>query len=296
MDLGLIFMALITRSRMPAKLRPQLTINAPATAEEDLHPLVEALVCDTHTAALMTAVIASIVNTLREPSGARSQADLEIYLPQQPALLLALPRWASETGIGTSVLASIVGFFADAENARLQTGHYFTDANLMGLERAAALHQFILAKAWRSVCRSAAAAVEDLNDDSGEVLPELYMLNAGVLKRLLDAAAHGEAPCVDAQGRPYLPALPQRRRSSRRMVGQPAMVTAAGTTMRAFVRDVSTGGFGLEQVGLLDTGASVVVELPTGRRFAGEVVWYKRRRSGIRFTRPLSPNDPLLWG
>lgn len=66
--------------------------------------------------------------------------------------------------------------------------------------------------------------------------------------------------------------------------------------MRAYVRDVSQVGIGLEQAGKLTEGWMATIVLSTGRRFSGAVVWSKSRRAGIRFTVPLTPNDPLLWG
>ena len=122
------------------------------------------------------------------------------------------------------------------------------------------------------------------------------MLSAGVLGRILDAAALGETPCIDADGQPFLPAMPQRRNSTRRKLSQSAKITAAGRTAQAFVRNVSAGGFGLEQVPAFDVGQVLSIELACGRRFTGSIVWYKAGRAGIRLNRTLTPNDPLLWG
>ena len=73
-------------------------------------------------------------------------------------------------------------------------------------------------------------------------------------------------------------------------------MTVAGKSFRIFVRDVSGGGFGLEQVPILRAGTDAIIEISTGRRFSGIIVWYRLGRAGVRFARPLPPNDPLLWG
>ena len=256
----------------------------------------ESLVCETHTAALLTAAMTSVANTLKNLSTARTEVELGPYMPHDPTVVIAFRRWASEADIGIATLSALASYFSDLEPARRQTSRYFADANVIGPDRAAALHQFALTGAWRGVCRSAVSAVKQLNTEIEERLPELYALNAGVLVRLLEAAAQGESPCVDARGQPYLPALPQRRQTSRRMVGQAAMVTIDGAKFRAYVRDVSAGGFGLDQVPIIEAGKTAVIEMITGRRFTGAVVWYKQGRAGVRFVRPLTPNDPLLWG
>jgi hypothetical protein len=67
-------------------------------------------------------------------------------------------------------------------------------------------------------------------------------------------------------------------------------------TSEAFVRDVSAGGLGLERVPQLVPDSIVFVELPSGRRFAGTVAWCDNAAAGIRLSKPLLPNDPLLLG
>ena len=74
--------------------------------------------------------------------------------------------------------------------------------------------------------------------------------------------------------------------SSRRTVSQNGLMTVAGKSFRVFVRDVSAGGFGLEQVPILHAGTGAIVEISTGRRFSGTIAWYKLGRAGVRFTRP----------
>ena len=264
-------------------LSPALNQHAPAkfwqAGTEPPSPLFEAVVCDTHTAALLTVVIASAVNGFKTPGLARTGAQLEMYVPQSSTVTQGFGRWAAEADVKPATIASIAAFFADLEPARRQLGRYFQDANTLGPERAAALHRFALSGVWRGVCHSAHAAILLLNAETDQRLPEFYTLNGGILMRLLQAAATGETPCIDKTGNPFLPALPQRRRSSRRAVGQSALVTINGSTLRAFVRDVSAGGFGLEQVPILQNGAAIRIELSTGRRFAGTVAWYGFQRS-----------------
>lgn len=260
------------------------------------NPLLETFVTDTHTAALLTATITSVANALHVPGTARTQAELQLYLPRDPAVLSGFPRWAVEAGVSPNAAETVLAFFADLGPARRQIERYFTDANAIGLDRASALHRLTLTSAWRGTCRSAAAAVSHLASETEADLPELYELSASVLGRVLDAAALGETPCLNGAGQPFLPALPQRRTSARRMLCQSALVTAAGLKVHAYVRDVSASGFGLEQMPVLDAGQSISVELASGRRFNGSVVWYKAGRAGMRLNRTLTPTDPLLWG
>ncbi len=263
---------------------------------DEPNPLLETIVTDTQTAALLTATIASFANAMHLPGTARTQPELQMFLPRDPAVLAGFRRWASEAGVSLNTAETVSAFFADLGPARRQMQRYFTDANAIGLDRAGALHRLTLTSAWRGACRSAAAAVRHVATETEDDLPELYVLSAGVLGRILDAAALGETPCIDTEGQPFLPALPQRRNSARRILGQMARISAASRTVQAYVRDVSAGGFGLEQIPSFDTGQVLSIELACGRRFTGTIVWYKAGRAGLRLNRTLTPNDPLLWG
>lgn len=264
--------------------------------QNEPNPLLETIVTETHTAALLTATITSVANALHQPGTARTEPELRMYMPGTPAMLSGLRLWASEAGVSPNAAETVLAFFADLNPAQRQMKRYFTDIKVIGLDRACALHRLTLASAWRGACRSAAAAVSHLASETADELPELYELSAGVLGRILDAAAMGDTPCLNGAGQPFLPALPQRRTSARRMLGQTALVTTAGLKVHAYVRDVSASGFGLEQMPVLDAGQSISVELETGRRFMGSVVWYKAGRAGMRLNRTLIPTDPLIWG
>lgn len=183
-----------------------------------------------------------------------------------------------------------------SKSAQRTIGQYFADVRLIGLNRAAVLHQFRLAKAWRSACHSGVDAIGALNAEFDESLPGLYALNVGVLTRLLKAAAAGEAPLLRDNGQIYFPELPQRRRSTRQILNQAVMLQHQGVTTRAFARDVSHGGLGLDHTPKLEPGHIAVVELSSGRRLTGSIIWYNHGRAGLKFDRPLTPNDVLLRG
>lgn len=260
-------------------------------------PLLEKLITDTQGAGLLTAATTSAVNAMRQPGVVRAPNELQSYLPDPNGMLFAMRVLERQSHLPLSTTAAVSTFFASLDPALGEMERYFADANLIGVERAIALHQFSLANIWRRACYTAAEAVTELAQVNQACLPSLYELSAGILGRLLNAAAQGQSPCLMANGLPFLPALPQRRRAARRILGQAATVTLDGNTQRVYARDVSQGGIGLEQVELqLPVGEIVIVTLCTGRRFTGTVAWHKTRRAGISLTVPLAPNDPLLWG
>lgn len=258
-------------------------------------PILEALVVETHSAALLTATIASAVNAFKNPNSERSEKELRPYVPPEPALISVLRNGMLETDLDRDTVAVIVDFFDDLVPARAALDQYFSDANHLGPERAAALHLLGLSNAWRRGCDHALVAVRQLHGYLGR-LPAQYASNSRVLIDLLQDAARGGSPCLDANGKIALPDLPQRRQSARRTICQPCTITYNRTTVEAFVRDVAPGGFGLERAPQMAPKSLVLIELPSGRRFTGVVAWSKGSTAGIRFSRTLLPNDPLLTG
>ena len=120
-------------------------------------PILEALVCETHAAALLAATIASAVNAFRRHDTERSERELKPYVPSEPALISVLRSHMLEADLDPDTVAVIVGFFDDLGPARVALNHYFSDANKLGDERASALHLLTLSNAWQRACDDALA-------------------------------------------------------------------------------------------------------------------------------------------
>ena len=67
--------------------------------QNEPNPLLETIVTETHTAALLTATITSVANALHLPGTARTEPELRMYMPGTPAMLSGLRLWASEAGV-----------------------------------------------------------------------------------------------------------------------------------------------------------------------------------------------------
>ncbi|MGI9404586.1 MAG: PilZ domain-containing protein [Hyphomicrobium sp.] len=274
-----------------------LKIEPPLESEADSNgSFFEALVYEIHSAALLTVTIASAVNAFYEPAAQRSETSLKPYVPHEPAIITALRNLMIETDLDEGTTGVISDFFYDLAPARMVLDRYLADASQIGDERAATLHRFSLTNSWRKACRDALSALQKLHHDVVRKLSAQYARNSNVLTKLLNETSNGGSPCLDVEGQIRLPDLPQRRRSARRTLCQPCIVTHNRKTSEAFVRDVSSGGLGLERVSQLVPDSIVFVELPSGRRLAGVVAWCDGSTAGIRFAKPLLPNDPLLWG
>jgi hypothetical protein len=225
----------------------------------------------------------------------RSESELKPYVPGEPAIISVLRNGMLETDLSEDTVRLVIQFFDDLAPARIALDRYFAEANHIGEDRAAALHLLAVSAAWRRACQDALLAVRQLHSELMQ-LPRQYASNSKLLNNLLQDVIMGGSPCLDGEGRISLPNLPQRRQSARRTVCQPCQLTYNRVTAQAFVRDVSPGGFGLERVPQLVPKTQVEIELPSGRRFTGVVAWCSGSSAGVRFSRALLPNDPLLTG
>jgi PilZ domain-containing protein len=257
--------------------------------------ILEALVCETHSAGLLSATIASAVNAFKDSTSPKREGQLKPYVPREPAIISVLRNGMLEMDLDEDTIAVVIDLFDDLGPARIAIDQYFADANHIGEDRAAALHLLPLRNTWRRACEDALVAVRQLHGYLGQ-LPTQYTSNSNVLIELLESAARGNSPCLDQDGNISIPELPQRRRTARRTICQPCTITHNRTTSVAFVRDVSPGGFGLERVPKLVAKSLILIELPSGRRFTGVVAWCNGTSAGVRFSRTLLPNDPLLSG
>jgi hypothetical protein len=62
-------------------------------------PMLEALVCEVHSAALLTATIASAINAFKRAESTRSDTDLKPYVPGEPAIVSVLRNGMLETDL-----------------------------------------------------------------------------------------------------------------------------------------------------------------------------------------------------
>jgi len=257
-------------------------------------PVIEAMVCELHTAALKCAVVGSVVNAAGPPGAGGSPSELLSLIPGETIIGVANTRSMLESGMSPMVLLAVHDFMSELEPARAVMQRYAVDAALLGIERAHVLHRLLLIDTWRRHSQLALEAVDLVERDLSGRLPSAYSDSARVLNDLLLEVEKGGSPCLGANDRIIIPVLPQRRRSSRRTLLQNCTLIYRNRAHRAFVQNISCGGLGLSRTPTLLRGEAVTVELHNGRRFSGSIVWSSGPFAGMRFTVPLSHRDPLL--
>ena len=140
--------------------------------------MLEALVCETHAAALLTATIASAVNAFRRAdTRPQREPDSSPTCRREPALISVLRNGMLEADLDAETVAVIIEFFDDLGPARIALDQYFADANNIGEERASALHLLSLSTSWRQACDDALAATRQLHG-LPRTLPAQYTSNS----------------------------------------------------------------------------------------------------------------------
>lgn len=258
--------------------------------------LLEAIVSEIHGAAVRTAAVTSYVNALGSGQSLAPPQALTAILPQRPNVLDHLQRCEQELQMPGKSLAAVSQFYVSLGYGHAGVAAFCADADAWGLAKAAFLHRKMLSNVWRRLGCLALGAVTALDPQIKRCLPERYGQNTPILRGVLAKVIQGEWPCLDTNGQPVLPDLPQRRPAPRRMLNRPCVVEHQGKTVQAIVKDISSSGLGLERAPGMTPQKVALVELQGGRCLACVVVWAKGASAGLKFHTALHPNDPLLAG
>ncbi|MGE0857300.1 MAG: PilZ domain-containing protein, partial [Hyphomicrobiaceae bacterium] len=235
--------------------------------------LLRALVHEVQTAAMLTAVAASAVNTGMSPRLAILIAEARFAIADFPARIDDWPQRILQEQLTRSSFEDVAVFYAAFGKAKARLLALEAEANRQGLERALSLNIASLQTSWRLAARHARIAVSELTGELKHVLPDGYATNLATIDALLTASAKGESPCLTAQGHVEVPRLAERRRTPRRSLLQTAIVSIGRSDFSAFVLDVSAGGFGLSRMPPVTAGLRLIVRLQSVRVFSGTIAW-----------------------
>ena len=103
-------------------------------------PMLEALVCEVHSAALLTATIASAINAFRRNGAVRSEAETQALRATRTGDRSVLRNGMLETDLNEDTVRLVIQFFDDLGAGAHRARPIFADANHIGEDRAAALH------------------------------------------------------------------------------------------------------------------------------------------------------------
>ncbi len=221
--------------------------------------------------------------------------DIARFTPQTATLKALLLVLDNNHTVDGRVSAELLSFIAEVDTARAALDAYLDDCEVISPERAGLVHARLLRASWRTLALDAKRHIINLERAGPAPLSELYSQNTRIVSALLNGAGNGLKPCLDENGRLYIPPLPQRRRAPRRSVLQNCVVNGpAQMVQTGFIRDASAGGLGLGRVSGLKRGDHVRVDLANARQLHGSIAWVTGSSAGVRFDVTLKPNDNLI--
>ena len=263
---------------------------------EEGNALFEALVCEFHWAALQIGGIASCMNASLAFERTWMLRTCSNLVPVESPVIKVALRACQEIGLPRELAASISKLFVNLADAKQLTTPLIEQAgafsgsgiSLSKLEQITAL--------WRKLA-------EDCKDLVGRLEPEtrwrfnsMYTGNSLVLGRFLQDAISGGFGCVNGFGEVAIPVLPQRRKTPRYVLLQPCKITDKAGSSVAFARDIATSGMGLDCERDFALREKVIVELRSGRKMKGIIVWTHQKKVNVQFDEPLMREDPLIAG
>jgi PilZ domain len=267
---------------------------ADATAGEGNQRLFEHLISEVHGVAVDIAVVATAANALNDWRARTEPADIARFAPHAGTLEGLLPVLDAHHILSNQASADLLAFMGALTAARATLDAYLDDCDVISAERAGPVHGRSLGIRWRALALEARQLLVALETACPAPLPELFSQNTRVVCALLSGAGNGLKPCLDENGRLYVPPLPQRRRAPRRTVLQNCLVNGPDHVQTGFIRDASAGGLGLGRISSLKRGDRVRIDLANGRQLHGVVAWVTGSSAGVRFDVALEPTDSLI--
>ncbi len=275
---------------MPSSL---FTQGLQAEVGEGQNRLFEHLVSEVHAVGVDIAVATTAVNALNDWRTPIDPVDVARFAPHSSMLRALLPVLESNHALDGQTTVELHSFMAEVDAARAILDNFLDDCDAISASRASLVHARLLRTQWKVTSLRAKQFILEL-ERGGAELPELYQQNTRILSALLTGAGNGLKPCLDENGRLYVPPLPQRRRAPRRSVLQNCIVHGPASSQTGFIRDASAGGLGLGRIAGLKRGDQVRIELASGRQLHGTVAWITGSSAGVSFDVSLAPSDSLI--
>jgi hypothetical protein len=286
-----VLRALLKRSE-PSRLSspPKQICNEP----DEGNALFETLICEFHWTALQIGGIAACMNAALALGRTWILRSCSNLVPVEPPVInVALRAW-QEIRMPGELAASISKIYFDLSDAKklamplIDQAGAFTGSgiSLAKLEQITAL--------WRKLAEDCKIAVRRLEPETRWRFSGIYTGNALVLGKFLQESQSGSYACVNQFGEAAIPVLPQRRKTPRYVLLQPCKISDKNGSSIAFARDISKSGIGLDCEWDLALKERVLVELRSGQKMRGTVVWSNNKKVSVQFDEPLADRHPLI--
>lgn len=243
--------------------------------------------------AVWTAMTTGIINRCYLHKGNSKISCLDGCVPPHPVIFVAASRELSQNKNVRRLIDRAKQFYDFLEAARVALTVELR-SNPATSRRNEVL-RLRICDLWQSASAAALPPLYEIQDleDYHHAMPAVSTIPQ--LCEALILAKDGGLPFHES-GTPKLPEWAEQRLSKRYVLNTPAFMTRNGVRSSVIAVNISIQGIGLDLVPKGKPGELISIELETGRRFVGSVVWCENNRAGIRFRKALRPTDPLLAG
>lgn len=272
---------------------------APAGSDAISSETLNALRCiliEIEEASVMVAITASIAGAI---SGSRSH-DLTLqhllsYLPASPEVYRRHIDQVISAALAPSLVLPIQAYHARLSYA-LRVTRAVVDAGPAPDPAVAASEIENVESAWRHVCGTALGAINILRDTLAAVRHSRPPVANEHAEALLRSAKAGGRPCVGEDGKVRMPLWAESRTHARHPTQITARIHMLGTIHDAIIENASRTGLGLSGLGEAMAGIRVGIELQTGERLTGKIMWVRGERAGVQLETMLPDTHGLLVG
>jgi hypothetical protein len=223
--------------------------------------------------------------TIQGIADSRSHRAVRHLLHDDAGVMLLALRYASDMGLPRQAALVVQALYETLSQLRQDTRTKL-DNHAAGLP--ARLRSELLVS-WGRLAQQTSEALAMLARACPGKLDATYLGDSEALTRYM-------MQCVEQPDcRVGLPALRQRRAMPRaKRCFACSFELADGSTTQGSVEDISAGGMAVSVDQPWQTGQTVTVRLPDGRKLDAQVVNANGRRFGLAFDRPLSATDTLF--
>lgn len=150
--------------------------------------------------------------------------------------------------------------------------------------------------AWRHVCGTALGAISVLRDTLAAVRYSRPPVANEHAEALLRSAKAGGRPCVGDDGKVRMPRWAESRTHARHPTQTTALIHILGTIHQVIVENASRTGLGLSGLSEGMAGIRIGIELQSGERLTGKIMWVRGERAGVQLETMLPATHELLAG
>lgn len=265
---------------------------ADSYAAETLNALRSILI-EIEQSAVFVAITTSIAGALLDQSPALTPQHLSSYRPPNPNVYRAHIDGILEGGVDPAILLPVQAYHTRLTFA-LRLTRAIVDAGPAPTHNVRGCEYQNLEEAWQHVCGMALVAISTLREVLASVRFSRPPVSNEHAEALLRSAKAGGRPCIGKDGSVTMPRWAESRMHQRHVTRQVARLFAGAREQEVMIENVSRSGFGLSGVEDCAAGQAVSIQVQSGERLKGRVMWSRDGRAGIQFETPLPAAHPLV--